>query len=434
MDASVQTAATALGAPVERREGREKVTGTARYAAEQPRPGRAHAWPVPASIARGRVTCIDTAAALAVPGVLAVLPHQNAPRLPEPEDPTLAVLRDSRVPHHGWFVALAVGETLEAARAGAAAVRVDYAVEDHDVTLTTTHPDAYTPEQANGGYPGSREHGDPEGVFASAEARVDVDYRVPPLHNHPMEPHATTAEWHDGRLMVHTSTQGSTAVRSVLAGLFDLPEEHVTVLAEHVGGGFGSKGTPRPDVVLAAMAARHTGRPVTLALPRRFMPAVVGHRAPTLHRLRLGAGTDGRLTSLIHEVTTHTSRVKEFVEQAAVPARIMYAAPNLRTVHRVAPLDVPSPSWMRAPGEAPGMYALESAVDELAGELGMDPVELRIVNEPDSEPESGKPFSSRHLVECLREGARRFDWASRAPRAEGPLRIGTGVAAAMYPV
>lgn len=273
MDATTAPAsATALGAPVERREGREKVTGTARYAAEQPCPGRAHAWPVPASIARGRVTGIDTAAALAVPGVLAVLTHQNAPRLSEPEDATLGVLRDSRVPHRGWFVALVVGETLEAARAGAAAVRVEYAVEDHDVTLTATHPDAYAPEQANGGYPGNREHGDPEGVFATAEVRVDVDYRVPPLHNHPMEPHATTAEWHDGRLTLYTSTQGSTAVRTVLAGLFGLPEEHVTVLAEHVGGGFGSKGTPRPDVVLAAMAARHTGRPVTLALPAAFCP------------------------------------------------------------------------------------------------------------------------------------------------------------------
>ncbi|MEV7073995.1 xanthine dehydrogenase family protein molybdopterin-binding subunit [Streptomyces sp. NPDC093990] len=438
MDATAHGTATALGAPVERREGREKVTGTARYAAEQPRPGRTHAWPVSATIARGRVTGIDTGAALDVPGVLAVLTHENTPRLSEPEDPTLAVLRDSRVPHRGWFVALVVAETLEAARAGAAAVRVDYAVEDHDVILTATHPDAYAPEEANGGFPGTREHGDPEGAFASAPVRVDAGYRVPPLHNHPMEPHATTAEWHDGRLTVHTSTQGSTVVRAVLAGLFGLPEDHVTVHAEHVGGGFGSKGTPRPDVVLAAMAARHTGRPVTLALPRRLLPSVVGHRAPTLHRLRLGARPDGRLTSLLHEVTTHTSRIKEFVEQAAVPARVMYATPDSRTAHRVAPLDVPSPSWMRAPGEAPGMYALESAMDELAVELGMDPVELRIVNEPDTEPDSGKPFSSRHLVECLREGARRFHWSERDPRprsrAEGPLLVGSGVAAALYPV
>jgi xanthine dehydrogenase YagR molybdenum-binding subunit len=428
---------TTAGAPAERREGREKVTGTARYAAEYHSPARAHAWPVPAAVARGRVTDVGTAAALAVPGVLAVLTHENAPRLAEPDDPTLAVLQDAQVPHRGWFVALVVAETLEAARAGAAAVHVAYDVEEHDVTLTPSHPDAYVPEEANGGYPASREQGDPDGAFGSCTARVDVAYEVPPLHNHPMEPHASTARWDGDRLTVYTSSQGANVVRAVLAGMFGIPEGRVSVVAEHVGGGFGSKGTPRPDVVLAAMAARRTGRPVTLALPRRYLPAVVGHRAPTLHRVRLGAGGDGRLTSLVHEVMTHTSRIKEFVEQAATPARVMYAAPHSRTVHRVTPLDVPSPSWMRAPGEAPGMYALESAMDELATELGMDPVELRIRNEPDIEPDSGKPFSSRHLVECLREGARRFDWSGRDPRPRsrvaGPLLVGTGVAAATYP-
>ncbi|ANS70084.1 oxidoreductase [Streptomyces lincolnensis] len=429
---------TALGAPAERREGLEKVTGTARYAAEQPRPGRLHARPVPAAIARGRVTGVDTAAALAVPGVRAVLTHDNAPRLAEPDDPTLSVLQNPQVPHRGWFVALVVADTPEAARVGAAAVRIAYDAQDHDVTLTDTHPDAYVPEEVGGEYPARAEHGEPEEAFGSSAVRVDVAYRVPPLHNHPMEPHASTAHWDGERLTVHTSSQGSTVVRATLAELFGLPEERITVVAEHVGGGFGSKGTPRPDVVLAVMATRHTGRPVTVALPRRMLPAVVGHRAPTLHRVRLGAQSDGRLTSVLHEVTTHTSRIKEFVEQAAMPARVMYAAPHSRTLHRVVPLDVPSPSWMRAPGEAPGMYALESAMDELAGELGLDPVEVRVVNEPDREPDSGKPFSSRHLVECLREGARRFGWSARDPRPgsrrEGPLLVGSGVAAATYPV
>ncbi|MEV7126957.1 xanthine dehydrogenase family protein molybdopterin-binding subunit [Streptomyces sp. NPDC093260] len=430
--------ATALGAPAERREGRLKVTGGARYAAEHPLPGRAQAWPVPASIARGRVTAVDTTAALAMPGVLAVLTHENAPRIAEPDDPILAVLQTPEVPHRGWFVALVVAESLEAARAGAAAVRVEYAEEPFDVTLTPDHPDAYEPETANGGHPGRREHGHPEKSFDAADVRLDVAYRVPPLHNHPMEPHASTAQWTADRLTVYTSSQGGSDVRDALAALFELPAERITVVCEHVGGGFGSKGTARPDVVLAVMAARSTGRPVTVALPRRCLPAVVGHRAPTLHRLRLGAASDGRLTSLTHEVATCTSRIKEFVEQAAVPARVMYAAPNSLTTHRVVRLDVPSPSWMRAPGECPGMYALESAMDELAEALGMDPVELRAVNEPDREPDSGKPFSSRHLVECLREGARRFDWARRDPRprarAEGPLLLGTGVAAATYPV
>ena len=429
---------TALGAPAERREGRDKVTGLARYAAEHTVSGRVHAWPVAAAIARGTVRAIDTREALRLPGVLTVLTHENAPRLADPDDPTLAVLQNSRVPHRGWPIALVVAETLEAARAGAAAVRVEYTAQDHDVTLTENHPGAYVPEEANGGYPAQRESGDPEGAFASATVRVDTGYRVPPLHNHPMEPHAATAHWDDGRLVVHDSSQGTTVVRATLAALFRLPEDRVTVVSEHVGGGFGSKGTPRPHVVLAAMAALQTERPVTVALPRRLLPALVGHRAPTLHRLRLGATGQGSLTSLRHEVTTHTSRIKEFVEQAAVPARVMYAAPHSRTSHRVVPLDVPSPSWMRAPGEAPGMYALESAMDELAVALKMDPVELRIANEPATEPDSGKPFSSRHLVECLREGARRFDWAHRDPRpgsrSAGPLLVGSGVAAAMYPV
>ncbi|WP_030571135.1 xanthine dehydrogenase family protein molybdopterin-binding subunit [Streptomyces aureocirculatus] len=427
---------SALGASAERREGRLKVTGGARYAAEHPRPGRAQAWPVPATVARGRVTAVDATAALRMPGVLAVLTHENAPRLAEPDDRTLLVLQDASVPHRGWFVALVVAETLETARAAAAAVRVDYAVAEHDVTLTTDHPDAYEPETVNGDFPGRREIGGPDGTPAAVH--VDVGYEVTPLHNHPMEPHASTAHWDQDRLTVYSSSQGSTTVRDTLATMFETSAEHITVVSDHVGGGFGSKGTPRPDVVLAVMAARATGRPVTVSLPRRHLPAVVGHRAPTLHRVRLGAARDGRLVSLAHEVTTYTSHVREFVEQAAVSARVMYAAPHHFTTHHVVRLDVPSPSWMRAPGEAPGMYALESAMDELACELGMDPVELRAVNDPEREPDSGKPFSSRHLVDCLREGARRFNWSGRDPRpgvrAEGPLLIGTGVAAATYPV
>ncbi|MFD6496220.1 xanthine dehydrogenase family protein molybdopterin-binding subunit [Streptomyces sp. NPDC060188] len=429
---------TVLGTAAERREGPDKVTGRARYAAEHTGAGHAYGRPVPATVASGSVRAIDTSPALAVPGVLAVLTPEDAPRLAEADDPTLAVLQNSDVPHRGWPVALVVAETIEAARAGAAAVRVDYTTRDHDVTLTHGHPAGYFPEEANGGYPGQHEQGDPEGAFASAAVRVDAAYRVPPLHNHPMEPHAATARWDDERLVVHDSSQGSTAVRATLAALFGLPEERITVMAEHVGGGFGSKGTARPHVVLAAMAAQRTGRPVTVALPRRMMPALVGHRAPTLHRLRLGATDEGTLTSLTHEVTTHTSRIKEFVEQAAVPARVMYASPNSRTTHRVVPLDVPSPSWMRAPGEAPGMFALESAMDELAVALGMDPVVLRIANEPDTEPASGNPFSSRHLVECLRDGAERFGWSRRDPRpgsrSDGALLLGSGVAAATYPV
>ncbi|MEU9030978.1 xanthine dehydrogenase family protein molybdopterin-binding subunit [Streptomyces sp. NPDC048383] len=427
----------ALGSPAPRREGREKVTGAARYAAEHTPPGCAYAWPVPATVARGHVTAVDDTAAAALPGVIGVLTPFNAPRLSPSDDPTLQLLQDSRVPHRGWYVALAVADTLEGARAAASRVRVDYASEPHDTVLSVDHPGAYTPQEANGGHPAHREQGDPDAALSAADVRVDCAYAVAPLHNHPMEPHAATAVWDAAghHLTVHDSSQGAGPVRAALASLLKLAEDEVTVVSEHVGGGFGSKGTPRPHVVLAAMAARHYDRPVKLSLPRAHLPATVGHRAPTLHRIGLGARADGTLTALTHEITTHTSRVREFVEQAAVPARVMYAVPDVRTTHRAVALDVPTPSWMRAPGEAPGMYALESAMDELADALGMDPIELRVRNEPSTEPDSGRPFSSRHLVECLREGAELFGWADRrTPLREGPYLVGTGVAAATYPV
>ncbi|MFF9506681.1 xanthine dehydrogenase family protein molybdopterin-binding subunit [Streptomyces sp. NPDC014724] len=428
-----------LGTPVVRREGRDKVTGTARYAAEHTPEGCLYGWPVPATIARGRVGAIHADAALALPGVRAVLSHDNAPALKQPDDPILAVLQDDRVPHRGWHIALVVADTLEHARAGAEALRIDYEPAAHDVMLTEDHPGLYTPEIVNGDYPAVRERGDADRAFVTAPVQVDATYTVGPLHNHPMEPHAATARWtEDGQLTVHDSSQGSTKVRDSLAAAFGLRPQQVTVVSEHVGGGFGSKGTPRPQTVLAAMAARHTGHPVKIALPRRQLAAVVGHRAPTLQRVRLGAELDGTLTSVIHEVVTHTSTLKEFVEQAAVPTRVMYGSGHSRTAHRVTALDVPSPSWMRAPGEAPGLYALESAMDELAAALGMDPVELRLRNDPVNEPDSGRAFSSRGLAACLEEGAARFGWYDRDPRPavheEGPLLLGTGVASATYPV
>ncbi|GAA2295296.1 xanthine dehydrogenase family protein molybdopterin-binding subunit [Streptomyces kunmingensis] len=427
---------SALGSPAERREGPAKVTGTARYAAEHTPEGCAYAWPVPATVARGRVTAVDDSAALALPGVVGVLTHENAPRLTDPDDAMLAVLQDARVPHRGWYVALVVADTLETAREAAAAVRISYAEEPHDVELRTDHPEAYVPQDEDG-TSGEHLRGEADNAFAAAPVRVDALYRVPPLHNHPMEPHAATAVWQDGRLTVHDSSQGSSTVRDTLAALFELPKDRITVVSEHVGGGFGSKGTPRPHVVLAAMAARATGRPVKLVLPRRQLPTVVGHRSPTLQRVRLAAETDGTLISVVHEVTAHTSRIKEFMETGAAATRIVYPSPHSRTTHRVVPLDVPTPSWMRAPGEAPGMYALESAMDELAVALDLDPVELRLRNDTDTEPDSGKPFSSRHLAECLREGARRFGWSERDPRprshSEGAVLIGTGMAAATYP-
>ncbi|MFI8850512.1 xanthine dehydrogenase family protein molybdopterin-binding subunit [Streptomyces sp. NPDC053499] len=440
-DTSTRTDATAqrvLGSPALRREGRAKVTGTARYAAEHTPPHCAYGWPVAAAVPRGSVTGIDDGEALALPGALAVLTHDNAPRLGEPDDPTLHLLQSPRVPHRGWYVALAVGETLETAREMARALRVSYAEEPHDSLVSADHPELYHPEQANGGYPGDRETGDFDAEYAAAPHRFDLTYTLSPLHNHPMEPHAATAVWEGGHLIAYDSSQGATLVGQTLAALFGLDPKQVTVVAEHVGGGFGSKGTPRAQVVLAAMGARHTGRAVKVVLPRRELCSVVGHRAPTIQRLRIGAREDGTLAALGHEAITHTSTVTEFVEQSAVPSRVMYGADGIRTGHQVVALDVPTPSWMRAPGDASGMLALECAMDEVATELGIDPVELRLRNIPDREPDSGKPFSSHHLADCLREGARRFGWERRDPRPatrrDGDLLLGMGVAASTYPV
>ena len=420
----------------ERLEGREKVTGAARYADDRRPPGCLYACPVPATVARGAITAVDTSAALADPRVLAVLTHLDAPRLATPDDPTLAVLQSARVAHRGQYVAVAVAESLEAAEQAAADLRVTYAAEPHDVVLTDDHPGIYAPEQANGGHPADRVRGDFDAAWDAAEVRIDATYRTAPLHNHPMEPHAATAWWEDGRLTVYDSSQGTGEVQRTLAALFELEPGQVLAVSEHVGGGFGCKGTPRPHVVLAAMAARAVGRPVRLALPRAQLAAVVGHRAPTVQRVRLAARRDGRIEGLAQEILTRCSTLKEFVEQAAVPARVMYRSPASRTIHRVVRQDVPAPSWMRAPGEATGMFALESAMDELALACGVDPVELRLRNEPGTEPDSGRPFSSRHLTECLREGARRFGWERRGPtgHAEGRLLVGTGVAASTYPV
>ena len=330
-----------------------------------------------------------------------------------------------------------VAETPEAAREAAALVRIDYDADAHDVLLRPGHPGLYRPEVVNPSYPSDTAEGDFDGAFAAAAVQVDATYTTPAFHNNPMEPHATTAVWQDGGVTLYDSTQGASAARASVAKVLGLEPEQVRVVSQHVGGGFGSKGTPRPSLVLAALGAQVADRPVKLAVTRQQMFALTGYRTPTIQRLRLGAGPDGRLTAIAHEVEEQSSTLREFAEQTATPTRMMYAAPNRRTAHRLVRLDVPTPSWMRAPGECPGMYALESAIDELAVASGIDPIELRVRNEPGEDPETGNPFSSRNLIACLREGAARFGWAERDPapgvRRDGRHLVGTGVAASTYP-
>ncbi|QFG24416.1 xanthine dehydrogenase family protein molybdopterin-binding subunit [Actinomadura sp. WMMB 499] len=421
-----------------RTESREKVTGAARYAYEYPVEGAVYAAAVQAAVGKGEIRWVDDSLARAMPGVLDVLSCENAPRLGDAADGELAVFQSRTVAYRGQFVAAVVAETLETAVEAARHVRVEYAEEEPDVRLRDDHPGLYRPDKVNPVFPADTERGDPDEAFSSSVVRVEATYSTPAEHNNPMEPHSTIAHWDkDGGLVLYDSNQGASAVQSTLAPIFGIDPSRVRVVSPHVGGGFGSKGTPRPNAVLAAMAAQAVGRPVKFAVPRQQMFATTGYRTPTVQRIRLGADADGRLNAIDHAVFEQTSTVKEFAEQTATPTRTMYAAEHRRTSHRLVALDVPTPSWMRAPGETPGMYALESAMDELAVAAGVDPIELRVRNDTGTEPESGKPFSSRNLVACLREGAERFGWDHRDPaagvRRVGRKLLGTGVAAATYP-
>jgi len=436
--ATPDTLTRAIGTPLDRIEGREKVTGAARYAYEYQAENLAYAEPVQAHIAKGTIRSIDTTETLAQPGVIAVIWNENAPKLADDADAELALLQSRRVAYRGQYVAAVVADTPEAAREGQRLLRIEYDEEPHDVLLREDHPRLYTPEKVNPSFPAELEKGDPDAALASAAVSVDVTYRTPAFHNNPMEPHSTMALWRGGDLTLYDSNQGAPAHRDAIAAVFDLPPERVRVISPHVGGGFGSKGTPRPNAVLAAIAAKLAERPVKVAVTRQQMFAVTGYRTPTIQRMRLGANADGTLTAISHEVVEQTSTLKEFAEQTAVVTRVMYAAPNRRTTHKLARLDVPTPSWMRAPGECPGMFALESAMDELAIAAGLDPIELRARNDTQVDPEDGEtPFSSRNLVGCLREGAERFGWAGRDPtpgvRRDGKWLVGTGVASSTYP-
>jgi xanthine dehydrogenase YagR molybdenum-binding subunit len=421
-----------------RLEGRDKVTDNAPYAAEYPSDGVLYAMPVQATIAKGTIVRVDADAARALPGVVTVMTHATAEPLAPTSDGELAVLQSSAVAYRGQIVGLVVAESLEVAREAAGLVHFDYTEEPHAAELRADDPRLYKPDHVNPAFETDTQLGDFDAAYATAPVKIDHTYRTPAEHNNPMEPHATLATWTGDRLMLYDSNQGSTTVQLVVAEVFGLRPEQVRVITRHVGGGFGQKGTPRPNVILASLAARATGRPVKLAITRQQMFAFVGYRTPTIQRVRLAADESGRLSAIAHDVVEQTSTVREFAEQTAIATRHMYAAPNRRTTHRLARLDVPTPSWMRAPGECPGMYALESAMDEMAIACGLDPIEFRIRNEPQMDPEERIPFSSRNLVACMKEGAGRFGWSGRDPRPgvrrDGRHLIGTGMAASTYPV
>jgi xanthine dehydrogenase YagR molybdenum-binding subunit len=431
----------AIGTALPRVDGVEKVTGRAAYAVEHPVEAPLFAHLVQSTVARGRVTAIDRSKALAHPGVVSVIDHTDAPRLEQTDNGELAILQDDAIGFRGQIVAVVLAESSEAAREGARLVHVEQEQQPFEAELREDNA-TYKPDKVNPEMETDTEEGDVDAALAGSTTVLERTYRTPYEHNNPLEPHATTAWWseEDGgeRLVLFDSTQGVHGVATALAPMLGLEQEQIRVQAPYVGGGFGSKGEAHAHVMAAVLAARTTGgRPVRLAVTRQQMFALTGYRTATISHFRLGTDAEGRLAAIEHRVQEQTSRLREFAEQTASPTRMMYAAPSRRTSHRLAVLDVAVPSWMRAPGEMPGMFAHEVAMDELAEECGLDPVELRRRNEPDVDPEKKLPFDRRGLLDCLDRGVERFGWADRPrrPRSirDGEWWVGTGVASATYP-
>jgi xanthine dehydrogenase YagR molybdenum-binding subunit len=434
-----------VGKPIDRVDGLLKVTGAARYAADTPVAGVVHAVIVGSSVARGRIERIAAQEAERAPGVLAVMTHLNAPRLSAdatkkttPGDRVLQILQDDLVRYSGQPVAVVVADTFERASGAAALVEVHYQAEVPVTEMERALDHAFSHPLSNGKSPDSR-RGDFDAGMAAAAARVEATYTTPVEHHNPMEMHATVAVWAGpDQLTLYDATQGVFEVQRKAALALGLPKENVRVLSPFVGGGFGGKGSVWSHVVLAAMAAKQVGRPVKLVLTRMQMFDFVGFRPRTIQKIALGATRAGVLTAIKHEGTSHTSTFDEFTEPVAAATRMLYACPSAVTSHRLVRVDAGTPQFMRAPGESSGTFALESAMDELAVALAIDPVELRLRNYAERDPQEDKPWSSKSLRECYRRGVERFEWSRRkpAPRSmrDGKLLVGMGMATATYPV
>ena len=432
-----------IGKPIDRVDGRLKVMGLAPYAHEVQDGGPpAYGFILEASIAKGVIAEIDTAAAERASGVLLVLTHRNAPAQGawgplEAEDRYARAspqLVSPRIEHYGQAVAFVVATSFEQARSASRLIKVRYAPQPGEYLLAPNLAKAEIPADQFGQKTDTAV-GEFEPAFAAAPVKVDATFTTP-FHIHAqMEPHATLAYWKNGRVIIHCSSQLLESAQKAVAATLKIGPSKVRIVSRYIGGGFGGKLPIYGDVMLSAMAARQLKRPVKTALTRQQMFHFTTHRSDTIQRLRLGATADGKLTAIGHETWSHSARFDNFFENASMQTRTLYAAPNRLTTHRSVKLDLPISDSTRAPGESVGMLALEGAMDELAEKLGLDPIELRLRNEPPADPELGVPYSTRQLVACLREGAARFGWEKRQAKPgatpQGRWMIGMGVAAAM---
>jgi len=427
--------AGAVGAPMDRVDGRLKVTGAAKYSAEMPAAQMSYAVIVQSTVANGTVTSIDTSDARTVPGVIRILTHENAPKLP-PQTRVLALLQDDIVRYNGQPIALVVADTLEHATDAAHRVRATYSSSRPVTVMKAAAGTAYPPAPAFGQKPDSKK-GDLAAGLARSDVRIDRTYTTPIENHNAMEPHATIAVPDGDKLTVYDATQYIVGDRDAVATTLGLPKENVRLVCYFTGGGFGSKGTAWSHVPLAAMAARVVKRPVKLVLTRRQMYGPVGARPQTEQKISLGAMTDGTLAAVRHDVMSHTSRFEDFSEPSAMQTRMLYESPNIETTHRLVKLDLGTPTYQRAPGEATGTFAIESAMDELAVALKIDPLALRLKNYAEKDPDSGHPWSSKSLRECYRLGSEAFGWSTRnmtpGGMREGNVLVGQGMATATYP-
>jgi xanthine dehydrogenase YagR molybdenum-binding subunit len=431
-----------IGRPIDRVDGRAKVTGEARYAAEYHVPDLVYGWVVSSAVARGRIVGIDAGEALKLPGVLQVFTHENTSRLAwfdrsysdqiAPPGSPFRPLHGPEIQFSAQPVALVVADSLELARYASSLVHVEYEREPHATDLEARLAEAYGQKERSGIKPPPKPRGDARKAFAAAAVTIDAEYWVPVEHHNPMETFATTVvRDEDGKLTVHDKTQGVQNVRDYLCSVFGLSADDVRVVSSYVGGAFGSGLRPQYQALLAVLAAQELERSVRVVLTRQQMFSL-GHRPTTRQRVTLGSSADGRLEAVIHVAIAETSRHEDYSEEVVNWSGLLYRCDNVVLDHKVVALDLCTPCDMRAPGAAWGVYALECAMDELAARLGVDPIELRLKNYAEEDQNEGKPFSSKELRECYRQGAERFGWAARDPRPRSARRgralIGWGMA------
>jgi xanthine dehydrogenase YagR molybdenum-binding subunit len=423
-----------VGDPLSRIDGKLKVTGTAKFTAEFRIRNLAHAVMLQSTIPNGRITNMDTSRAERAPGVVAVITPSNALKLAAPES-RLSVLQDAQVHYNNQPIGVVVAETLHQAAYAASLVRVAYEEAPPKLDFVAGFPTSYAGEHSN--EPGDVGWGDVDEGLRQADVKVDELYTTPIQHHNPMEPHATIAEWNDDQLTVRDSSQNISGRKVELAKTFGISPDNVRVISLFVGGGFGCKGPGWSHVVLCALAARQTKRPVSLVLERPQMFGPVGARPMTHQQLTIGATREGKLTAIRHVVHANTSVIENYLENSAFSTRVMYACDNVSTIHRLVQLNMGTPTFMRAPGVATGTFALEMGMDELAYKLNMDPLELRLINYAEVDPHSKLPFTGKHLRECYRRAAERFGWSKRSHEVgsmrDGQERIGWGMATETYP-